>query len=132
MEIDNMNIKNLFFVIVFLGFSSTAQATEIEIPDDKTVIQFETKIGTVTFLHQMHAGLSIAECTTCHHKIQPEDTTVQACHECHKKDSQEPPKAKTAFHTRCTGCHQYTIDGGDNAGPVRKKCKLCHVKTATE
>jgi len=127
-----MKLKTLSLFALFLIFSSNTLAEEIEIPADKNIIQFDTKIGTVTFLHQMHAELSITECSTCHHKIQPEDTTVQACHECHKKDSQEPPKAKTAFHTRCTGCHQYTVDGGDNAGPVRKKCKLCHVKAATE
>ena len=127
-----MKLKTLSLFALFLIFSSNTLAEEIEIPADKNIIQFDTKIGTVTFLHQMHAELSITECSTCHHKIQPEDTTVQACHECHKKDSQEPPKAKTAFHTRCTGCHQYTVDGGDNAGPVRKKCKLCHVKAVTE
>jgi len=127
-----MIVKNLFLTIFFSILSSNILATEITIPADKNIIQFETKIGIVTFLHQMHAGLSITECTTCHHKLQPEDTAVQACHECHKEDSKKPVKTKTAFHTRCTGCHQYTVDGGDKAGPVRKKCKLCHVKPLSE
>ena len=80
-----------------------------------------------------HAGMDITECTTCHHKLQPEDTVVQPCHECHLHEAEsekeeDPPKTKIAFHTRCTGCHQYTIDQGMEAGPVRKKCKLCHIK----
>jgi hypothetical protein len=33
-----------------------------------------------------------------------------------------------AFHARCTGCHQYTVEGGQHAGPLKKKCKLCHIK----
>lgn len=114
---------------VAIGQTLTVAET---IPDDKSVIQFETKIGVVTFLHQMHANLDITECTTCHHKLQPEDSAVTPCHECHKKESKKPAKAKTAFHTRCTGCHQYTVDDGGSAGPVRKKCKLCHIKPATE
>lgn len=113
-------------------FISNSTGETLSIPDDHNVIQFETKIGVVTFLHQMHANLSITECTTCHHKLQPEDTAVTPCHECHKKDSKKPPKAKTVFHTRCTGCHQYTVEDGGTAGPVRKKCKLCHVKPANE
>lgn len=127
-----MKIKTFILLMLCSTLTSHVLAEELEIPADKNVLQFETKIGVVTFLHQMHAGLSITECTTCHHKLQPEDTAVQACHECHKKDSQKPAKAKTAFHTRCTGCHQYTVDGGDKAGPVRKKCKLCHIKPVTE
>ncbi len=132
MKVDSMNMKNFFLVIFFSMLGGNILAAEIEIPADKNVIQFETKIGIVSFLHQMHAGLSITECTTCHHKLQPRDTAVQACHECHKEDSKKPVKTKTAFHTRCTGCHQYTVDGGDNAGPVRKKCKLCHIKLLSE
>jgi len=127
-----MSIKSLVIIVLFLGLSSTALATEIAIPDDKKVIQFETKIGIVNFLHAMHSELTITECTTCHHKLQPEDTTIQDCHDCHKKDSKKTPKAKIVFHTRCTGCHQYTVEGGDKAGPVRKKCKLCHVKPISE
>ena len=118
-----------FLASAFIG---SAISETLSIPDNHNVIQFETKIGVVTFLHQMHANLSITECTTCHHKLQPEDTAVTPCHECHKKDSKKPPKAKTVFHTRCTSCHQYTVDDGGTAGPVRKKCKLCHVKPAKE
>ena len=98
-----------------------------EIPPEKDVIVFELdKLGTVTFLHKMHAGLDGVECTTCHHRgtveAQPED-----CHNCHKSDAaQEAPKAVKAFHTRCRGCHQYSVESGLKAGPV--KCTLCHIK----
>ena len=121
-------------IIVALSLlAASLSAEELPIPADKEIIEFQTKIGSVTFLHKMHAGMDITECTTCHHKLQPEDTVVQPCHECHLHEAEsekeeDPPKTKIAFHTRCTGCHQYTIDQGMEAGPVRKKCKLCHIK----
>jgi hypothetical protein len=122
-----MRFKIFTFSLFFLMFSNV-MANELTIPEDKTVIQFDTKLGVVTFAHKMHADLSIAECTTCHHKSQPTDTVIKPCHECHDHKSTEPSKAKTAFHNRCTGCHEYTVAGGQNAGPLKKKCKLCHIK----
>lgn len=127
-----MKTRGLLLFALLSILNLGLQAGEITIPEEKKVIQFDTKIGSVTFLHQMHANLSITECTTCHHKIQPEDTKIIPCHECHKKEAGDIPKAKVIFHTRCTGCHQYTVEGGGTAGPVRKKCKLCHIKPATE
>jgi hypothetical protein len=113
--------------------ASNAVAAELTIPDDKAVIQFDTKLGAVTFAHAMHASLSITECTTCHHKMEPGDTAVKPCHECHQHKSDEnAPKTKKAFHTRCTGCHEYTVAGGQHAGPVKKKCRLCHIKPPKE
>lgn len=122
--------NKLFFTTLLLMFLSNGMAAELTIPEDKAVIQFQTKLGIVTFAHQKHSGLSIAECTTCHHKIQPEDTVVKPCHECHKHDAKSKDVLKTskAFHTRCIGCHEYTAAGGQNAGPLKKKCKLCHIK----
>lgn len=111
-------------------FASSVIADALVIPDDRIVIRFPSKLGDVSFAHQKHAGLSITQCTTCHHKHQPTDTVVKPCHECHKHKAKEPdpPKTKTALHTRCIGCHEYTVASGVQAGPVKKKCKLCHVK----
>ena len=130
-----MRLKLLFVTLLALLFGHS-NAGELTIPDDKAVIQFETKLGNVTFAHKKHAGLSITECKTCHHKMEPADTVVKPCHECHlhkgksKKDAKpdEPLKTKDAFHVRCIGCHEYTVAGGGHAGPIKKKCKLCHVK----
>jgi hypothetical protein len=107
-------------------------AAELVIPEEKAVIQFETKLGTVTFPHKRHADLKITECKTCHHKSEPDDTVMKLCHECHQHKSKEPSKAKTAFHNRCIGCHEYTAAGGQHAGPLKNKCKLCHIKQPTE
>ena len=104
-----------------------AQANEATIPDDKAVIPFETKLGIVTFQHSMHAGLSTTECSTCHHTWEGSGP-VKACHECHAKKDAEAPAAKKAFHTRCIGCHEYTVAEGMEAGPLKKKCKLCQIK----
>lgn len=123
-----MRLKLLFIALMALLFSNVI-ASELTIPPDKAVIQFETKIGVVTFAHQMHASLSITECSTCHHKMSADDTAIKPCHDCHQhQEEAEAPKTKTAFHTRCIGCHEYTIAEGGHAGPVKKKCKLCHVK----
>jgi len=117
----------------FVLFGSNAISEVLTIPEEKEVIQFETKIGIVTFAHKKHAGLSITQCTTCHHKTLPTDTAVKACHDCHQHKSKETsPKTKTAFHTRCTGCHEYTVASGQHAGPLKKKCKLCHIKQPRE
>lgn len=118
-----------FFVLVLFSLLvSNTIAGELAIPEDKVVIQFKTKIGIVTFAHKMHAGLSITQCTTCHHDLLPADTSVKPCHECHQHKSKVPAKTKIAFHDRCTGCHEYTVAGGQHAGPLKKKCKLCHIK----
>ena len=129
---------SVFIFTLFWFFVGHVYADEasIVIPQDKSVIKFQTKIGDVTFAHRKHADLSITECTTCHHKLEPTSTVVQPCHECHKhegkkiKDVEDGEAAKTrdALHTRCIGCHEYTVAGGGHAGPVKKKCKLCHVK----
>lgn len=122
-----------FFILVMLSvFAGNVTASEITIPADKAVIEFDTKLGVVTFKHQMHADLSITQCVTCHHKSEPADTVMKPCHQCHEHDATEVPKASKAFHTRCTGCHEYTVAGGQNAGPLKKKCKLCHVKQPAE
>lgn len=125
---------NILFIALLSLFTCKTLAVELVIPDDKAVIQFETKLGIVTFAHQKHSGLTIAECTTCHHKIQPEDTIVKPCHDCHKHDAKSKDVLKTskAFHTRCIGCHEYTAADGQQAGPLKKKCKLCHIKPAVK
>jgi hypothetical protein len=124
----------------FCGALLTAGAVALaaaEIPQDKAVITFTGKLGTVTFNHQHHAelvdvgGVSKVECSTCHHKTEAGDTP-QPCEECHaKKDGEKmenAPNIKDAYHLRCRGCHKYTMEEmGKEAGPD-KKCKLCHVK----
>ena len=130
-----MQLRTYIIVLLSLFFSN-ALAEELAIPPEKAVITFDTKLGTVTFAHQKHAGLKITECKTCHHKMEPTDTAVKPCHECHKHkpkdkakaDGDEPPFTKSAFHTRCIGCHEYTVAQGEQAGPLKKKCKICHVK----
>jgi hypothetical protein len=104
-----------------------------EIPDDKAVITFDTKMGTVTFNHKLHATVRGIECQSCHHTLK-EGEPVKPCSDCHKKSKSKvegfsvmAPKTKDAFHDKCKGCHQYTMkELKQPAGPT--KCKLCHVK----
>lgn len=120
----------LFMLMLALTCQAANAAGETPvIPPEKEVIEFQTMLGVVTFRHQIHAGLRSAECTTCHHTYKPEDGAVKPCHACHEhKSAENAPKTKTAFHTRCIGCHEYTTEQGDPAGPLKDKCKLCHVK----
>lgn len=119
-----------FFILLagLVSLPGTVLAHDLTIPADKEVVQFETKLGVVTFLHKMHADFKVTECTTCHHTLKAEAETVKACHECHGSKEGDAPKVKTAFHSTCIGCHEYTVAHGDKAGPLEKKCKLCHVK----
>jgi DnaJ-class molecular chaperone len=121
-------MRPLFLAVAFmLGCACNALAEEPAIPADQAVIHFDTKLGVVTFNHQMHADLSFTQCTSCHHTWEPGET-IKTCHACHETKAGESPAAKTAFHTRCIGCHEYTVGKGEPAGPQKKMCKLCHIK----
>ena len=121
-------MRQLFFVAAFMfGCAGNVLAEEPAIPAEQAVIRFDTKLGVVMFNHQMHADLSFTECTSCHHTWKPGEA-VKSCHACHQNKDGESPAAKTAFHTRCIGCHEYTVGKGEPAGPQKKMCKLCHVK----
>jgi len=122
-------MKLKFFTLALLTFfASNVISEEIEIPAEKAVIQFDTKMGVITFAHQKHANLSITRCSTCHHTLKPSDISIKPCHECHLHKKSDVPKARKALHTRCIGCHEYTTAAGQHAGPLKKKCKLCHIK----
>jgi hypothetical protein len=121
-------LTSRLFLIVLLFSAASAQAQTAEIPDTQEIIEFESKLGNVSFAHKAHAGLKNVECKTCHHTY-PEEGGLQDCHNCHKPQAGDAPKAKDAFHLRCRGCHKYTVEEGGEAGPV-KKCKLCHQKKA--
>ena len=115
---------------MFLPFLAFAAET---IPDDKAVIQFETKTGTVTFYHALHASLRVTTCESCHHTHEA-GQAIKPCSDCHKEKKTQiegfsviAPKNSKAYHTRCKGCHKYTMEELHKpAGPT--KCKLCHVK----
>ncbi|PLY06011.1 MAG: hypothetical protein C0622_01385 [Desulfuromonas sp.] len=79
-------------------------------PDEVT---FTPKMGTVTFNHAAHQGLT--DCATCHHTGE-----FAQCSSCHGV-TDDAPKAKDAFHTLCKDCHKESAKG-----PT--KCKECHVK----
>ena len=73
-----MRILIMILTVLVCGVGN-ALAEEPVIPTDKAVIPFDTKLGVVTFNHQLHADLSFTECTTCHHTLKPGET-VKSCH----------------------------------------------------
>ena len=121
-----MKFQNIIIALLLAAIAGTAYSASI--PKGKENITFKSKTGTVTFHHKRHADLSFTKCTTCHHTWDGKEK-MKPCKECHKKsDSVMAPKKKTAFHTRCSGCHEYTVSQGKKAGPQPKQCKLCHIK----
>lgn len=127
------HLRSLIIGMLFIP-AITIAVESSGIPDDKAVIIFETKTGTVTFYHTLHASLRVTQCGSCHHTHE-EGQTIKPCSECHKKKktviegfSVVAPKNSKAYHTKCKGCHKYTLEELEQpAGPTR--CKLCHIKT---
>lgn len=123
-------LRVLFCSLLFLPV--LAGATEL-IPEDKLVITFESKKGNVTFYHGLHATVRGVECQSCHHTHEPGEP-IKRCSECHKEKESKvegfsvmAPKTSKAYHTKCRGCHKYTLEELQQpAGPT--KCKLCHIK----
>lgn len=99
----------LFIVTAVFGTAFLAIAA-----DKPASVSYEVKMGTVTFDHTKHEGLT--DCATCHHT-----GDQQSCKTCHLDKKGDAPKAKDAFHKSCKDCHKK-----EGKGPT--KCKECHVK----
>ena len=122
-------MRTLMSVILSLLLAGMAVAMQT-VPPEFEMVVFESKKGNVTFKHKLHADMTITTCNTCHHTYDAQaGTPIKPCRECHvKKSTDDAPSEMKAFHLRCQGCHQYTVDAGGKAGPLKKECKLCHIK----
>jgi len=118
-------MKNIIVTSLFILLSSQVSAFEQVQPAE--IIRFETKMGLVTFRHGDHGTLRTRECSECHHTYTGEKK-IQRCEDCHLKTSTKAPSLFKAIHMKCSGCHEYTVKMGNPAGPLKKQCKLCHVK----
>ena len=118
-------MKNIIVAGLFMLLSLEGLAIEQELKGD--VIQFPTKLGVVTFRHADHGTLRSKECTECHHTYTGEKN-IQPCNDCHVKTSTKAPSLFKAIHMKCAGCHEYTVKMGKPGGPLKKQCKLCHIK----
>jgi hypothetical protein len=109
----------------------TVLAIAAEVPEGTEVLKLESKIGTVTFEHAVHAGLT--DCTTCHHTWEGEGDP-QKCSSCHgaKETEEGGPKLMDAAHKTCGDCHKDKQEAGEKSGPLTdmksRQCKDCHVK----
>ena len=102
----------------FLPYS-TSQAKKKAPPE--TVV-LKAKKGDVTFPHKKHVDEYKVKCRTCHHKMDT-DKDKMSCRSCHGAKKQgDVPKAMTAFHKRCKGCHK------KHKPKAPTKCKGCHKK----
>lgn len=87
-------------------------------------VELPAKKGNVVFPHKKHHKELKIKCKTCHHKMD-EVKDKMACRQCHLKKQFEAPRAMTAFHKSCRGCHIKMKKQGKNP-PT--KCKECHKK----
>ncbi len=119
--------KILFLLTAVAALGLVAFAAEI--PKDKQVLNFKTMMGTVTFSHQAHVDRAPDGCVTCHHKTKAGETP-KPCSACHDKKKPEGKKLKLkdAVHKTCWGCHKENLDAGKKGGPIKKDCKVCHVR----
>jgi len=97
-------------------------------PDTVSLDKVKDKMAPVAFPHKKHATDLKIECKTCHHKDADASKAAQRCYDCHKAASADKtPDAKTAFHTRCIGCHKEKLASNPKA-PT--KCVECHKKAS--
>ena len=106
-------MKEIMSLLTVTILVSTLAITVFAATKGPGEIKFTPKMGTVTFNHAAHQGRT--DCATCHHT----GDYIQ-CTNCHGVEA-KAPKAKTAFHKTCKGCHKKL-----QQGPT--KCKECHIK----
>ena len=93
-------------------------------PENPVRILHKSAAGSVLFDMKEHTdetGFGIA-CIDCHHDIESESETPEACKECHvaeKEESEGELNTQDAFHNTCIGCHEE-----DGMAPV--DCDKCH------
>jgi c(7)-type cytochrome triheme protein len=107
-------MKTLAAFLLILSLLVTLSAIAADAPDK---IEFESKMGNVTFDHKAHTERAKEDCTVCHDKLFPQ--------------SREPINFKAGMHkpaeadkTSCAGCHH----AGGAAFETKGNCKNCHVK----
>ena len=106
-------MKKLIILLTATILVSSIATVVIAVTNGPDEIKYTPKIGTVTFNHIDHQGLT--ECTTCHHT-----GDYAQCKSCHGVD-ENAPKSKDAYHKQCKNCHKEM-----KKGPI--KCKECHIK----
>jgi c(7)-type cytochrome triheme protein len=109
-------LRVLFALIFVLAWVTLipSHAQEKKPPEN---LEFESKMGTVTFDHAKHSERVKGNCATCHEKLFPQ--------------SKAPLNYKEKMHqvaeankTSCGSCHH---EGGA-AFAAKGKCNTCHVK----
>ena len=105
-------MKKMLVLLAIAAFVASTAIVAVADNGPKT-IKLEARMGTVTFPHAKHQGLT--DCKTCHHA----GVEAGACRSCHGVKA-DAPKAKKVFHKLCKSCHK------KQNGPT--KCKGCHVK----
>ena len=106
-------MKKLITLLAATILVSSIATVVIAVTNGPEEMKYTPKIGTVTFNHLDHQGLT--ECATCHHT-----GDYAQCKSCHGVD-QNAPKSKDAYHKQCKDCHKEMAKG-----PT--KCKECHIK----
>ncbi|HMK55201.1 MAG TPA: cytochrome c3 family protein [Dissulfurispiraceae bacterium] len=125
-------IRNLFISLAYAGFLVAACPQVIAAGSGRPAIivldYIQKKYGTVTFNHEMHAGLAEG-CSKCHH--QHNDRSRAVCRECHEINDQVFRSSAKQGFLPCSGCHtDFSADTPGTPGlmvALHNKCFQCHV-----
>lgn len=120
--------KGWAWLVVLACLAVVGLAIAAAAPDTVTLDKVKQTQAPVVFPHKAHAETQKIECKTCHHKDADPTKAATSCYNCHKAAADaatKAPDAKTAFHTRCQGCHKEKQATNPKA-PT--KCMECHKK----
>lgn len=121
------NRKGWAGVVLLALAAAVGLALAATAPDTVPLDKVKDKMAPVVFPHKLHAVDQKFECKICHHKDADPAKAVVSCYNCHKAAAvDKTPDAKTAFHTRCKGCHTQKQATNPKA-PT--KCMDCHKKS---
>jgi hypothetical protein len=134
----NMGRGLICFSMLFLAGTllfSMAQAQEDHYRLEHTDTFGTLRRPAVNFAHEAHVtALEEKGCGACHHApdaetgllVYVQDEEV-SCSECHgRKQENETPALREAFHGRCNRCHRQMIKSVKNfKGPTT--CGECHI-----
>ena len=108
-------MKTLTVFFLCLALLVTLSAIAADAPDK---IEFQAKMGKVTFDHKAHVERAGGKCEACHDKLFPQ--------------SRAPINFKAGMHRpaeqkkeSCGGCHH----AGGAAFETKGNCNKCHVKS---
>jgi cytochrome c553 len=113
-------------ILILFGLLSVPLTLWAEAEGPKSIV-FQTKLGSVTFLHDNHQERLSNDCVKCHHV--KGEKKKQACRNCHKRKLETVVGDPLSFYDvkmeLCRGCHREKR-AANKASKAPVFCKDCH------